>query len=388
MKRLKAGIIGTGFIGPAHVEALKRIGIAEVTALAGRTAESARVKADKYGITQIYDDWRKLVNSPDVEVIHICSPNNLHFEMAKEALSAGKHVVCEKPLTVELSQAKELVRLAEEKKLANAVNFNLRYYPLMRQLRTMVRDGGMGEVFAVHGSYLQDWLFFETDYNWRLEQGQSGKSRAVADIGSHWLDLIEFVTGNLITEVLADFRTFHKTRKKPLKTVETYSGKMLKPEDYAVVPINTEDYASVLLRFDNGAAGVLTVNQVAAGRKNRLSFELNASKRSAAWDSEQPNFLWLGRRDGNNEMLMKDPSLLHKDVLPFVDYPGGHNEAFPDSFKMLLRDVYTYIAGGMKGVPGFPGFRDGLRELILCDSIVESNKTGSWTKVESKGADI
>ncbi|HUX22449.1 MAG TPA: Gfo/Idh/MocA family oxidoreductase, partial [Spirochaetia bacterium] len=327
----KAGVIGKGFIGPAHAEALARLGNVKVVAIAGSDEVASKAKAASLGIARGYGDWRRLVHDEEVQVVHVCSPNDLHFDMAKEALEAGKHVVCEKPLTVSIQQAEQLVELAEKKKLVNTVHFNIRYYPLMQHLHEIVAKGELGSIFSVHGSYLQDWLYYPTDYNWRLEQTQSGSSRAVADIGSHWLDLVEFVSGSRIEEVLADFQTFHTTRKKPRGPVETFAGKMRKPEDYSDIKIESEDYASVLLRFAGGARGVMTVSQVSAGRKNRLSFELDGSKRSAFWDSETPNQMWIGRRDGNNEIVMKDPSLLDPTAARTADYPGGHNEGFPDS---------------------------------------------------------
>jgi predicted dehydrogenase len=302
--------------------------------------------------------------------------------MAKAALVAGKHVICEKPLAISVAEAEELVDLAKKKGLVNAVNFNIRYYPLMRQVRTMVQKGDVGDILAVQGSYLQDWLFHPTDYNWRLEPERSGKSRAIADIGSHWMDLVEHITGLRITEVCADFATFHKIRKKPLKPVETYAGKVLKPEDYQDVPINTEDYATVLFRFENDGRGVMTVNQVAAGRKNRLYFEIDGSREAIAWESEMPNQIWIGKRDGNNEIMMRDPSLVYPEAVNLIGYPGGHNEGFPDTFKQLFKEVYAHIAGKSSGPCSHPTFADGLREMVLCEAIMESNRKRAWVKAE------
>ena len=382
MGNINVGVIGTGFIGPAHIEALRRLGKVNVVALADVDEQTAKAKAAALGIERYYGDYKRMLADGDIEAVHICTPNNLHYAMSKEAIEAGKHVVCEKPLAISAGQGEELVNLAVKKRVVNAVHFNIRYYPLMRQVKMMVEKGEFGEVFAIHGSYLQDWLFYPTDYNWRLEPSLSGKSRAIADVGSHWIDLIEYVSGLKIVEVFADFATFHKTRKKPLKPVETYAGKILKPEDYKDVKISTEDYATVLLRFNNDARGVLTVSQVAAGRKNRLYFELDGSKKAAAWESEKPNHLWIGRRDGNNEELMRDPSLVYPEVRDIISFPGGHNEGFPDTSKQMFREIYAYIAAGdFKATPKFPTFRDGLRELVLCEKILESNKTQKWIKV-------
>lgn len=386
MTRLvKVGVIGTGFIGPAHIEAARRTFLAEVIGLADINEEVARCKAEQYAVSRCYGDYRELLRDDDVEVVHICTPNYLHYEMSREALLAGKHVICEKPLAMNRKEAEELVELAEKKNLLHVVHFNIRYYPLAREARQMVKGGQVGTVFAVHGSYLQDWLFYETDYNWRLEPELSGESRAIADIGSHWLDLMEYITGQKVTEVFADFATFHKVRKKPLKPVETYAGKILQPEDYQSIPINTEDYASVLLHFANGAHGVLTVNQVAAGRKNRLYYEIDGSQCALSWDSERPNELWIGRRDKANEILMKDPSLLGPKTREIVSFPGGHNEGFPDTSKHLFREVYRRILEGKlrsQEERDFPTFVDGLREVMLCEAILHSARTGKWVAVE------
>ncbi len=381
MEKIKVGVIGTGFIGPAHIEALRRLGNVEVVALAESSDKLAESKAQMLQIDRHYGDYRLLLKDDDIQSVHICSPNYLHYEMANAALQAGKHVICEKPLAVSVPQAEQLVELAKKTGLVNAVNFNIRYYPLMRQLRLMVDKGDIGEIFAVQGSYLQDWLFHPTDYNWRLEPDQSGQSRAVADIGSHWMDLIEYLTNLRITELCADFATFHKIRKKPLKPIETYAGKVLSPKYYQDVPINTEDYATVILRFDNDARGVMTVNQVAAGRKNRLYFELDGSRQAVAWESENPNQIWIGRRDGNNEILIRDPALVYPDCKNLIDYPGGHNEGFPDTFKQLLKEVYAQISGRAPGPPSYPTFADGLREMLLCEAIMKSNSKRTWVKV-------
>ncbi|MGA0560617.1 Gfo/Idh/MocA family protein [Larkinella sp. VNQ87] len=381
MEKIKVGVVGTGFIGPAHIEALRRLPNVEVAALCEVTAELARQKADSLGIARSYT-FDELLKQDDIQSIHICTPNFLHYSQSKAALEAGKHVICEKPLAKDLKEAEELVELAAKTGLVNAVHFNLRYYPLARQMKVMREKGDLGEVYSIIGSYLQDWLFYETDYNWRLEPDKSGDSRAIADIGSHLMDIIEYITGLKTVAVLADFNTIHKTRKKPLKAVETYSGKMLQPEDYADVPINTEDHANVLLRFDNGNKGVITVSQVSAGRKNQMKLEIAGSKKTFAWNSEAPNEMWIGNRDGYNENLMRDPSLMYSEARSVVSFPGGHNEGFPDTSKQMFKEVYEAIAAGKQPeAPTFPTFADGYRELLICEKILESNRKQAWVEV-------
>lgn len=380
MKKIKVGVAGLGFIGPAHIEALRRIPGIEVIVVSENSIEIAKEKAALLGIEKYHGNFNDLLKE-DIDCVHICTPNNLHYEMAKTALEAGKHVVCEKPLATTVEEGKKLLELAKNKGLIHAVHFNIRYYPLVRQMKVMREKGELGEVYSIIGSYLQDWLFYETDYNWRLEPELSGKSKAIADIGSHLMDLLEYISGLKITEVMADFNTIHPVRKKPLKPVETYSGKMLKPEDYADVPISTEDYATVMLRFDNGNKGVITVSQVDAGRKNRLSLEISGSKETYAWCSESPNEMWVGKRDEANRVLMRDPSLFEKESAALISFPGGHNEGFPDTSKQMFKEVYENIRKGIMEGARFPTFEDGLRELILCERILESNQKQAWVKV-------
>ena len=381
MKRLNVGVIGTGFIGPAHIEALRRTGLADVVALADINADVAKAKAEELSVPQSYGDYKALLAEPDIDIVHICTPNNLHFSMSKEAMEAGKHVVCEKPLAMDSAEAEELIRVAKATGVVNAIHFNIRFYPVIHHVKAMIESGELGEILAVNGSYQQDWLFYETDYNWRLEPEYSGDSRAIADIGSHWLDSVEFMTGLKVEKVCADFATFHPIRKKPLKPLETYSGKLLSPSDYADVPIGTEDYATVLLRFEGKAHGSLTVNQVAAGRKNRCYFEIYGSKKSAIIDTERCNEVWIGRRDGNNELLLRDPSLLQPSARAIASFPGGHNEGFPDTSKQLFKKLYSYILNGRSGAVEYPTFEAGARELVLCERIVDSARKDSWVEI-------
>lgn len=379
---LGVGVAGTGFIGPAHIEALRRNGI-QVLGLAENTKEKAENKAAELGIPRIYGSIDEMLADPDIIVVHLATPNHLHHPHAKAALLAGKHVVCEKPLSMNTTESAELVKLAAEKKLVNAINFNIRMYPLAHQARSMVQSGELGDIFILQGSYLQDWLLFPTDWNWRLEPDLGGTLRAVGDIGSHWLDLLTFITGLHVEEVYADFKTFHPVRKKPVKPLETFTGKILKPEDFIDQPIHTEDYATIILHYENDVRGVLTVSQVSSGRKNRLFYEINGSKSSLIWDSEKPNELLVGHRTEANQVLVKDPSLLSPEAGATASYPGGHNEGFPDTFKQLYTKIYDYIlAGDYAQTPDFPTFADGHYEMQLCEAIECSAKEGKWVKVQ------
>jgi predicted dehydrogenase len=375
------GVAGTGFIGPAHVEGLRRNGI-QVLGLVESTPETAREKAAELGIPRPYSSYESMLADPDIDIIHLATPNLLHHPHAKAALLAGKHVVCEKPLAMNQRESAELVKLAAEMGKVNAVNFNIRMYPMVQQARSLVQSGEIGDLFILQGSYLQDWLLFDTDWNWRLEPDLGGTLRAVGDIGSHWLDLMTFVTGQRVEEVFADFRTFHPIRKKPAKPLETFTGKLLQPSDYVEQPIHTEDYATILLHYENGVRGVVTVAQVCSGRKNRLFFEINGSKSSLAWDGENPNELWIGNRSAPNQIVMKDPSLLSSEAKQTASYPGGHTEGFPDTFKQLYKKVYDYIfAGDLSKTPDFPTFADGHYEMVLCEAIERSAKECKWIKV-------
>ncbi len=382
-EKITAGVIGTGFIGPAHIEAARRLGNVEIIALAEANHDLANAKARELCIPRAYGDYRQLLDDPDIQVVHNCTPNHLHFQVNKEILAAGKHVISEKPLATSTAESKELVKLAEDSGLIHAVNFNYRFYPLIQHAREMVRRGEVGDVFTIHGSYLQDWLFLQTDWNWRLVPELSGDSRAIADIGSHWCDLLQFITDLTITRVFADLQTIHKTRMKPKKEVETYSGKVLQPSDYEPQSIDTEDYASVLFELSNGAHGVFTVSQVSAGRKNRLHFEIDGSKCALAWDQEQLNELWIGYRDRPNEVLAKDPSLLHTPARQYAHYPGGHAEGYPDGPKNLFRNVYRAVAdGAAPATPDWSTFEDGHREVAICEAVLASHKSQNWTDVE------
>lgn len=377
MNRIKAGIIGTGFIGPVHLEALRRLGV-PVTALCD-LPQRVKTAAEKYGIPEAFADYRELLRSPNVDVVHIASPNRFHCEMSLAALRAGKHVVCEKPLAMNTRETGQIAQLARSRGTVFAVNYNVRFYPAVLALHRAVARGELGEIIHVNGSYLQDWLFKDTDYNWRLLPQEGGKLRAVADIGTHWMDTVSFILGANITSVFANLGTFHKTRRRPLGEVQTFAKANAKVR-YATYRVQTEDYANVLLQFASGARGNLGVSQVAAGRKNCIRLEIYGSKKSAWWCSEEPEMLHFGNRDDANVTAIRATPAFGEGAAGFMDYPPGHVEGFPDTFKILFRNIYAAIAGG-KGERFFATAADGHQEVAVCEAILKSHKSRSWVEV-------
>jgi predicted dehydrogenase len=379
-----AAVIGAGFIGPVHVEGLRRAGV-RVKGIAGISPEEARNAAAALGLPHAYRDVDELLADKEVHSVHLASPNRLHHAHAMAALSAGKHVVCEKPLAMTSAQTAELAAEARKRpSQVAAVNYNLRFYPLSLHARSLVRSGAIGDVLHVHGSYTQDWLLYPTDFNWRVLKEEGGDLRAVGDIGTHWLDLVSFVAGLEIEAVLADLVTVHTTRLRPPSgSVETFKGKQgQQPAEREPVAIDTEDYGSVLLRAKGAVHGVLTVSQVTAGRKNCLRYELAGSAKALAWNSEAPNTLWIGERAEPNRELLRDPSLLDAEAARFASYPGGHNEGFPDTFKQLYRAVYTdVLSGGRSASPLYATFDDGHKEVLLCEAIARSHREQRWVTV-------
>lgn len=381
MYNIGVAVIGAGFIGPVHVEALQRLGVPVVGILAA-TPEETRGAAAKLGLAKAYTSLDDLLADPAVQVVHITTPNRYHFEMASAALRAGKHVLCEKPLAMNSTESAALVSLARETGRAAGVNYNVRFYPLCLEARDMARRGDLGDVYSICGSYVQDWLFYPTDYNWRVLAEEGGALRAVADIGTHWLDLIQFITGLEVEAVCADLKTVHPIRQRPKGEVQTFKGKEEQIVATESVAITTEDYGGVMLRFRGGGRGMLWTSQVTAGRKNCLRFEIAGSKQALSWCSESPNELWIGHRERANESLIRDPGLLSAYARGFINYPGGHNEGFPDTFKQIYRAYYDYIAAGdFAAPPTFPTFADGHREIVLCEAILKSHVEGRWVDV-------
>jgi predicted dehydrogenase len=374
-------LVGTGFIGPVHLEALRRLG-RPVIGVLGSSPEKSTQAAQRWGIARGYASFAELLADPAVQVVHLTSPNRLHFEQCRQAIAAGKHVVCEKPLAMTAAETAQLATLADQAPVVTAVCYNVRFYPLCIESRERIAAGQLGSIYHVTGSYVQDWLLYETDFNWRVLAHESGPLRAVADIGTHWLDLVTSITGLTVQRLCADLRTYLPTRHWPRSSVETFQSKTQKQPATAPVAIDTEDYGSVMLQFDNGARGSFHVSQVTAGRKNCIRFEIAGSRAALAWNSERPNELWHGLRERANELLLRDPALLQPAARPFASYPGGHNEGFPDTFKQLFRAIYDYIEQGDFHAPrSFPTFGDGHRTALLCEAILRSHREQRWVDV-------
>ena len=379
MKTIRTAIFGTGFMGRVHLEAVRRVEFVEVAAIAGRKAEATKRMGEGFGVPVTTTEYRDVLRNPEIDAVHICTPNAQHFTMAKDALLAGKHVLCEKPLTTTVAEAEELVSLAERQRLRNCLCHNLRYYPMVQQMRSLRAAGELGEILVVQGTYSQDWLLYDTDWNWRVDAKAAGPSRCMADIGTHWFDMAEHVTGLRVTTLCADLQTFHKTRKQPKHSVETFSNKLMQPEDYVEMPVNTEDFAAVVLRMGERTRGGMTASQVSAGRKNRLSIEIYGTRSSVAWDQERPDELWQGHRDSGNAIVVKDPSLLLPAARSYADLPGGHSEGYDDTFKQVFRRFYASIHSGE--ATEYPQFSDGLRQLTILDAALESHRTRKWIDV-------
>lgn len=377
--QLNAAIVGLGFVGRAHLEGLRRLAI-PVQGSLGSSLERTKAACDSLGLPRAYGSLEELAADPSVQVVHLCTPNHLHFQQASQLLRSGKHVLCEKPLALDSRESAALVSLVKETGLVGAVNYNLRYYPLCQEARALIRKGAIGQVKLVHGSFLQDWLLFPTDWNWRLEAKLGGELRSVSDIGTHWMDLVTWLADSKVCELCADLATVLPTRRRPKGRVESFQK--ASAGETEEVMMTTDDYASVLLHFENEVRGAMTVSQVSAGRKTRLWFEVDGSEGSLAFDSESPNNLWIGRRDRACEVLPKDPALQTPESRSYAAYPGGHPEGYPDTFVQLFKDFHGYLAAGDFRAPRtFPTFETGHDELVLCEAIAESAQKKAWVSV-------
>lgn len=375
MPELQAAIIGAGFVGRAHIEALRRLPV-PITGVLGSTPDRGEATRRSLTLPRAYATLDELAQDASVDVVHVCTPNHLHYDQVSRLLRAGKHVMCEKPLAMDAHQSAELVELARAQGRAGGVAYNLRYYPLCQEARSRIARGDIGEPRLARGAFMQDWLLYPTDWNWRLEPHLGGSLRAVSDIGTHWLDLAAWLTGRRVEEVCADLATTVPVRQRPRGRVESFQSGAGGGDP---VSIATDDYASVLLRFAGGLRGAMTVSQVTAGRKAMLECEISGSEGTLAFNSENPNELWIGRRNEANRILFKDPALMDPATRRYSNYPGGHTEGYADTFFNLFRDFYAYIRSGDMAAPqSFPTFQTGHDEMLLCEAIAESARSRQW----------
>jgi predicted dehydrogenase len=383
MKTIKVGLIGTGYIGMVHLDMLRRLGGVEVAAVADPNMELARSAADRFGIGRVYRDADALIADPEIEVVHDCAPNNVHFDINAKAIRAGKELLSEKPLALDSRESAELLALAEKNGTLTAINFCYRYYPVVQEAAARARRGDLGDVRAFVGHFLQDWLFFETDYSWRLDPKVAGNANVVADLGSHWFDLVQFITGQKIVEVMAELHTCLPKRRRPKGGVLSFgAGAAGESEEVA---ITLDDYASLFLKLENGARGNFTTCQAAAGRKVDIEIQVFGSRESYAWSHVHPNALWIGHREKANEVFYESSQQQCEDTRKYATLPTGHPMGYHDAVLNLFRDYYAAVAAKRAGKPcaaGFPDFRTGHEMMCVIDAAVRSDKSGAWVKVE------
>ena len=373
MPPLRVAIAGTGFIGAVHARSARLAG-ARVVGIAASSLESARLAATALGAERAFDTAEELAASPDVDVVHVCTPNHLHVPLALAALAAGKHVICEKPIALDADGARELVDAASASGRLAAVPFVYRYYPTVREARERVRTGETGAVRLLHGTYLQDWLLRPADDNWRVDAHLGGASRAFADIGSHWCDLAEFVSGHRIARLSARLLTALPERVAAGSKAFAADGAEGEPR-----AVTTEDAALIQFETDGGALGSAVISQISAGRKNRLWLELDCAEEALAFDQEQPETLWCGRREAVT-VLRRDPATLTPAAARYAFLPGGHPQGYADCFDAFVDEVYGCIA---KGAPleGMPTFADGLRAALITEAVLASAREERWVDV-------
>jgi predicted dehydrogenase len=385
LKQIRTAIFGTGFMGRVHLEALRRVEGVDVVAIVGRELASAERLGAGYGIEKFESDYRKVLSDPSIEAVHICTPNALHYPMTKDALLAGKHVLCEKPLSTSIETAEKLVHLANARHLRNCVCHNLRYYPMVQQMRQMREDGDLGRILMVQGNYLQDWLLDETAWNWRIDSAAGGQLRTMGDVGTHWFDMAEHITGLRVRSLCADLETFYPTRQRPAKNVQASIAQLA--ADHAgggePVAVDTEDFGAVLFQMDEGARGTMIACQMAAGRKNQLRMEIFGTKASVSWNQERPDELWVGHRDSANGISIKDPGLMKDKARTYADLPCGHSEGYDDTFKQVFRRFYASIQNPSSPAE-YPRLIDGLRHMVLMDAQWKSHRTRRWVDIEDR----
>ena len=387
MDRIRVGFVGAGFIGPVHIESVRRLGYPEIAAVAEINQETANLAAKQLNIPKAYGNWQDLVNDPEIDVVHVTCSNNLHYPVSKACLEAKKHVICEKPLSMDLKEAKNLVELARKANVVNATTFNMGFYPMVQEAKEIVKKGDLGKINLVFGRYMQDWLSRDSDYNWRVEAKYQGSSRVLSDIASHWMQMVQMILGKKIISVFGDITTFIPIRKKPTIRITTFEERELKPGEYEEITVDTEDHATVMFKFEDNIKGVLMAAQVCPGRKQRIEWEIIGLNKSISWHGEEPNKLWIGNRSKPNEILLKDPNLMSQNSRKYSAFSGGLTEGYGDSWKNIMSRIYEYIKndGADKGiVPDFPTFEEGYKIMVIIDAILESVNKNKWVDINWK----
>jgi len=376
---INIAVIGTGYIGPVHIEALSRISGIKVTAVVDANMELAKQTAERYNIGKACEDYKEVLNDPDIHVIHNCTPNKYHYRITKEAMEKGKHILSEKPLAMNQQEAKELVEIAEKNNIVTGIDFCYRYYPVVQEMAVKIRNGELGDVRMVSGSYFQDWLSQATDFTWRLQKSESGPSNITADLGSHWFDLIQFATGLKVTEVIGDFASLIPVRKKPKRQVLAFEDvKDVETEDF---PAELEDYSAILFRLSNGAPGSFTTSQACAGRKSDTEFQVYGSKCSYAWNHKHSTELWVGYREKPNEILIENPVLQDPSTAKYASLPAGHPTGYHDAVMNLFQDYYDALNGNENSPVSRPTFETGYEEMKIIDAVIQSNEKKQWVKI-------
>jgi predicted dehydrogenase len=380
-KVLRVGIIGTGFIGKQHIEAIRRIPGTEVAAIADQNADMAKSVKEQFKIPVCYSDYTELLKDETIDIVHNCTPSAMHYSINKAIINSGKHVYCEKPLTLTFAESEELVLAAREKGVAAGVNFNYRHNAMVREMHERVKNQSIGKVLLVYARYLQDWLLYDTDYDWRLDPKVGGESRAVADIGSHCFDILQYILDRHITSVYANLITVYPVRKRTKKDGGTYTEKYGKTLEE--IPVHSEDAAFLMVRFDDGTQGLIDLSQVSAGKKNGLDITINGSEAALEWEQERADKLWVGHRDTGNEEIYAGPQFLTGEARCYAALPGGHSLGWADALKSAVNSFYESILCGSftQDLVGYATFSDGHYIMKLVEACLESSRTKVWVDI-------
>lgn len=376
-KEIRVAVIGGGFIGLQHIEAIRRTPGTSIVAFADANASIAQSVAQAQMISAWYSDYNEMFEKEQLDTVHVCTPNFTHFAISKAAILHGINVFCEKPMTNTYAEAQELVALAKKQNVVCAVNFNYRQNAAVREMHERVASEEWGRTFCVRGEYIQDWMMYDTDYNWRCIPEMGGESRTVADIGSHTFDTLQYVLGRKITEVYAQLTTVIPQRKKAKQAVKTFEKQTV--TDFELVDIHSEDFANVLVKFDDGTVGNIALSQVSAGYKNAFKVYIDGSKYSMTWEQENADKLWIGDREYGKTLMLVGSGAMTGAANAYAPLPSGHSVGWPDAMRNGVNAFYQYLAEG--GEKRFTDFEDGAQIVRIVDACLESNRTNQWVKV-------